>query len=212
MEDKLQKLLEDATANAPPMFHPVHDRSEGAWFPSNEAASLVVLISHAWEDLGYVLNIRHRAKKEYEKRLLFKYALIELRSIVEQLEKLQAIIFQVTSNTPAEGNLHGYISKEEEDILRSLFKKYNSAKKRVEDDLISIRNKIGAHRGTHPWDEIMNLWDKLEPQSFITLVSEIPRLFEYLRKLDIYDWTRIPEEGVIEICCSGLKIDPDYLH
>ncbi len=205
MNDNLQKLLEEAAANAPPMFHPVHERSQGAWFPSNEAASLAVLISHSWEDLHCVLDIRRRSKTEYEAKLLFKYAIIELRSIVEQLEKLQAVVFQVIAKSTGGGVLHGYISKEEEDILKKLFKDYYSAKRIVEDDLIAIRNKIGAHRGAHPWGEIMDLWDKIEPLSFLPLFREIPKLFEFLRKLDIYDWTRIPEEGVIEICCSGLN-------
>jgi hypothetical protein len=205
MENDLEKSLEEEAINAPPMFHPVHERSEKAWLPSNEAASLAVLISHAWEDLDCLLTIRGERNGEQERRLLFKYALVELRSIVEQLEKLQSIIFQVADNRTDRANLHGRISKEEEGELRILFKEYHSIKKLVEDDLVAIRNKIGAHRGVHPWNEIMALWDKIEPESFRPLFKIVQKLFEHLRKLDIYDWSRIPEKGTIEICCSGLN-------
>jgi len=74
-----------------------------------------------------------------------------------------------------------------------------------EKDIIDIRNIIGAHRGNHLWVDIMEFWDKLEPETFRPLFNTIPELFEALIKLDIYDWTRIPEEGSIEICCSALN-------
>lgn len=42
-------------------------------------------------------------------------------------------------------------------------------------------------------------WDKLGPEAFRPLFEVVPELFERIISLDIYDWTRIPEEGVIEI-------------
>jgi hypothetical protein len=93
--------------------------------------------------------------------------------------------------------------------LKGLLKHYHSEKRLVERDLIAIRNNIGAHRGYHPWNEIIALWDKIEPESFRPLLEAIPRLFECVRNLDIYDWMCIPEKGTIQICCSGLKdIEP----
>lgn len=119
---------------------------------------------------------------------------IELRSIIEQLEKLQGIIF-----TSVRGNLEksiriGQITNQEAEEIRSLFKKYHSIKKTVENDIIKIRNGIGAHRGNQPME-----WDKLGPEAFRPLFEVVPELFERIISLDIYDWTRIPEEGVIEI-------------
>lgn len=205
--DQLKDSLEEAANIEPLMFHPIDERSSKAWFPSNEAASLVVIIAHAWEDLALLENVRCKSTQDLERRLLFKYAPIELRSIVEQLERLQSIVFLVIANR-AEGRMGGRISKHEESELRVMFREYHSIKRLVENDLLAIRNKIGAHRGAHPW-EISGLWDALKPDSFRPLLRIIPNLFEVIRKLDIYDWTRIPEKVTIEISCSGLNdIEP----
>lgn len=204
-KEDIEKAFNEAEKNAPPMYHPIHERSNGAWFPSNEAASIGSLISHTWEDIQTVFKIRSKLKGGYEMRLLFKYIVIELRSIVEQLERLQGIIFHVIKGEPKHNLPSGYISEEEAKKTKELFNKYHSVKKHLESDLISIRNNIGAHRGTHPWNDIVELWDKLDPDKFKELFVVIPELVNYLVKLDIYDWTRNPgDDGSIEICCSGL--------
>jgi hypothetical protein len=201
---KFEKLVKEAK-NAPPMFHLVHERDEGAWFPSNDAASIASIISHAWEDIQCLFEIRRKSNNDYENRLLFKYIVIELRSVIEQLEKLQSIIFHLIKGSPKDKMPDGYISEEEAEEIKALFKEYHSVKKVLEKDIINIRNSIGAHRGNHPWTNIMELWDKLEPEIFKPLFSLIPPLFDCIVKLDIYNWSRIPKDGAIEICCSGLN-------
>lgn len=204
--EDIEKAFEEAKKNAPPMFHPVYERSEGAWFPSNEAANVASIISHTWEDILCVIEIRKSVKNEIGKKLLFKYIIIELCSILEQLERLQQIIFQIIKG-PTHDQSKGYISTDQSEEVTNLFRKYRSLKKHLEGDLKSIRNYIGAHRSTRrTWNDIMKFWDKLEPKNFMDLFIFLPELFEYIRKLDIYDWGRIPEEGVIEICCGGLNI------
>jgi hypothetical protein len=206
MNETMKALLQEAQNSEPPMFHPIDERSVGAWFPSNEAAGLVVIISHAWEDLILLAGIRNKSTQDRERRLLFKHALIELRSILEQFEKLQSLSFQTINSRKKENCC--YISESEIAKLKVVLKEYHSRKRLVEHDLLAIRNSIGAHRGAHPW-EIIGLWDKLTPDVFRPLLRIIPRLFEVIRKLDIYDWTRTPEKGTIEIYCSGLKdIEP----
>lgn len=204
-KEELERAIKEAEKNAPPMFHPVHERNEGAWLPSNEAASIASIISHAWEDIQCLFKLRKGVKSDYEKRLLFKYIVVELRSIVKQLEKLQGIVFLVIKGGTGEDSPSGYISPEESEQVKLLFKKYHLVKNNLESDLITIRNNIGAHRGLHPWVNIMELWDKLDPDLFKEVFISLPELFNYLVKLDIYNWTRIPEEGSIEICCSGLN-------
>lgn len=204
-KEELEGIIKEAEKFAPPMFHPVHERSEGAWFPSNEAASIASIISHAWEDIHCLFKLRSGVKSDYEKKLLFKYIVIELRSVIEQLEKLQGIIFLVIKSNTEENSPSGYISPEESEQIKLSFKKYHGIKNNLESDLIAIRNNIGAHRGSHPWTDLMELWDKLEPDIFKDILVVLPELFNYLVKLDIYDWTRIPKEGSIEICCSGLN-------
>lgn len=207
MKVDLQKILDECAKNSPLMFHPVHERSDNAWFPSNDAAQILMTISNAWEDILCISKIRNNAKTDYEKKLLFKYTLIELRSIIQQIEKLNAIIFRIIANKGNDSELHGYISEEEEKILKTHFKNYHTSKNKVDKDIIEIRKKIGAHRDPEEYWNICNLWDKLEPELFRPILLEIPLLFENIRKLDIYDWTKIPEAGTIEINCSGLTKD-----
>jgi hypothetical protein len=204
-EEEFERILEEAEKSAPPMFHPVHERADGAWFPGNDAATIASIISHAWEDIGVLLKLRKEVNLDYEKKLLFKYIIIELRSVIEQLDKLQSIIFQIIKGGDSNEVPPGYISLDESNQIKSLFKKYHQAKNKIEPDLVSIRNNIGAHRGSYDWKNVVDLWDKLEPDSFKELFEVLPELFNYLVKLDIYDWTRIPREGSIEICCSGLN-------
>jgi len=205
--DSLLAQLEAAAAEEPLMFHPIHQRSEKAWCPSNEPACVLSLIGHTWEDLVIISERRAKTEGDREKRLLFKYALIELHSIVEQFERLQSLIFQ-TMRGRQEENCY-YISEHEIVQLKALLKQYHFEKRLVEQDLIAIRNNIGAHRGYHPWNEIIALWDKIEPGPFRPFLEVIPRLFECVRNLDIYDWMCIPEEGTIQFCCGGLKdIEP----
>jgi len=197
-KEEFEKILKEAKENAPPMFHPVHMRDKDAWFPSNETGSIASIISHTWEDIQCLFNIRQKAESDYEKKLLFKYIVIELRSVIEQLEKLQSIIF----NHIKEQN--SCISKSEAEEIKILFKKYHFIKKNVEKDLIDIRNKIGAHRDNQSWINIMDLWDKLSPEMFKPLFVVIPELFELIIKLNIYDWNRILDDGSIEFCQAML--------
>lgn len=204
-KEEFERLVKEAEKNAPPMFHPVHERDEGAWFPSNDAASIASIISHTWEDIQCLFAIRRKSNNDYENRLLFKYIVIELRSLIEQLEKLQSIIFHLIKGGSKDKIQNGYVSEKEAEEIKALFKEYHSVKNVLEKDIISIRNSIGAHRGNHPWTNIMELWDKLEPEMFRPLFSVIPPLFDCIVKLDIYDWSRMPIDGGIEICCSGLN-------
>lgn len=204
-KEEFEKLLKEAEDNAPPMFHPVYERDKGAWFPSNEAGSIASIISHTWEDILCLFKIRKNTKTDYEKKLVFKYIVVELRSVIEQIDKIQGIIFTLIKGA-SKGNVpSGYISEAEAEEIKSLFKKYHGIKKDAEKDIVEIRNNIGAHRGSQPWENIMELWDKLEPEAFKPLFAVIPELFKAITKLDIYDWTRIPEDGSIEIYCSGLN-------
>ena len=204
-KEKFESLVAATEMNAPPMFHPIYERNKGAWFPSNEAGSIASIISHTWEDILCLFKIRNGSKTDYERRLIFKYIIVELCSMIEQLEKLQGIVFTLIKGETKDKLPNGNISASEVNEVKVLFKKYHTTKKEVEEDAVKIRNNIGAHRGNQPWIQIMEQWDKLEPETFKPLLVVIPELFGVLIKLDIYDWTRIPEDGTIEICCSGLN-------
>lgn len=208
MDANIERAIKDAIENAPPMFNPVHERSELAWCPGNEAGITATIISNTWEDILYLCELYNFLciiKDKYGKRLIFKYVIVELKSIIDQLDKLQGIIFLIIKRD-SKDKPNGYISDEQTEKIRILFKEYHCIKSKVEQDILGIRNNIGAHRGSHPWKDIMSHWDKLEPNNFQELLSFIPVLFNFIFKLDIYDWIRSCDDaGTIELVSSGLK-------
>src|SRR5690349_10043271 len=77
-------------------YNPVYKRESDAWYPTNEAADLLVHIHHIWEDITRVNAVRDeiRGKLPDEARLLFKYILVEFRSLLDPLHRLQAIVMK----------------------------------------------------------------------------------------------------------------------
>lgn len=201
----IERAITNARKNALPVFHPFCERSEKAWCPGNDAGIVATIISNTWEDIRLLSQIRNKSKNDYEKKLLFKYVIVELRSIIQLMDKLQGFIFLII-NEDQENKHNGHISSEEAKELRILFKKYHLIKNKVDSDIIDIRNTIGAHRGCHPWTEIINNWDKLDPDLFLELLTFLAEIFNYIKELDIYDWIRsCDDDGSVEIICSGLE-------
>jgi hypothetical protein len=190
-----------------PTFHPIHRREDGVWYPSNEAASLLVHISHVWDDILTLKRIMQDREDETERRLLFKYILIELHSILNPLSRLHTIVMKATERKKGQPPPYRSISSEEKEIAKKLFKAHNVAKNRIESEISDIRNDIGAHRGLQPWDRVIRLWDSLETSRFVELLETIPPVFNFAKDLDLYDWSRIPEEGGIEIL--GPRLYPE---
>src|SRR4030065_1655165 len=124
MKKHLGKILNECLNNEPEVFHPVHNRGNNTWFPGNDAARILMTISNAWEDILALSKIRITLDTDYKKRLLFKYTLIELRSITEQIKKLHSIIFSTIKGNGKEIDQLGYITKEEKESLIKHFKNY----------------------------------------------------------------------------------------
>jgi len=196
--NKIEKALEEAEKYSPPMFHPVSERSKDAWFPANLVGRVASRISHIWEDILCLVELRKKVKTDYEKKLLFKYIVIELTSILEELKALQGEIFKKTKNNPS-------FTNQQRRQIEIHFKEFHIVKNKFEKDLVAIRNNIGAHRGEQSWIDIMELWDKLDPDIFMEIFIILPKLFNFLLKLDIYDFTRKSERSSTEFCISGLK-------
>ncbi len=192
-----------------PTFHPIHQRDSGAWYPSNEAASFLVHIGHIWDDILVLNRLRRERNDEAEKRLLFKYIIIELRSLFQPLERLQTIVMKAPERKKGELPTARSVTPEEKEQAKTLFKAYHAAKKRIELDVRNIRNNIGAHRDLRPWHEIISLWESLEPSRFLELLNTIPPIYNFVKELDLYDWVRTTEEGHMQIL--GARIYPDDL-
>jgi hypothetical protein len=190
------------------VFHPVWQRDPTAWFPSDEKTSALVAGEHIWDDICRLLQIRSQLKDKYDSKLLLKYICVELRSLIEVMDKLQSAVMSAESYESGEKPLYRGISTEDRDTAKHLWKNYSTAKKQVENDLINIRNKIAAHRdssydsklieGTTGWNLVMLLWDRLELKLFKDLLAAIPPAFNHAKNLNIYEWNRKAKPGVIE--------------
>lgn len=184
-----------------PVFHPIHMRDLDAWFPGNDAASLMIHLGHAYEDMIRTLKLREGVKDEYTRRLLLKYAAVELRAMLPLIEHLQGEVMRAAVVEEADSYPWRAVTKSQMEECQRLFKTFNRAKASAEKKLVGIRNRIGAHRSVDPWDEVMRAWDELTPELISPLASTISPLYNYVARLDIFDWTRCPDgdDGVIEI-------------
>jgi hypothetical protein len=206
----LLSFMEDDLNIQIPVFHPVWQREPSAWFPGDEKTSALIAGEHIWDDILRLIKIRDHRKDEYDRKLLLKYICIELRSLVEIMDKLQSAVMSAEVYEVGTKPLWRGISNEEKEIAIQLWKNYSIAKKQVESDLINIRNWIAAHRkfsynynkmieGETGWNLVMLLWDRLEVKLFEGLMLSIPPAFNHAKDLKIYEWNRIPEDGIIQI-------------
>lgn len=197
------------------VFHPVWQRSATAWFPGDEKTSALIAGEHIWDDILRLNKIRLRCRDGYDRKLILKHICIELRSLIEVMDKIQSAVMSSEVYEVEERPLWRGISTEDRDIAKRLWKNYSTAKKQVENDLINIRNRIAAHRdfsynskkieGVTGWHLMMLLWDKLEIELFEDLILSIPPAFNHAKDLKIYEWNRMPEDGVIEFLGGPLS-------
>ena len=188
------------------VFHPVHRREEGAWFPGNEDTSLLVHIGHVWEDIERLIELRKECTNEYDKRLLLKYVFVEARSLFQAMDRLQGLVMR--SETYPDGHPRPYrgLSSSERQKAKELWSRYTKAKSRVEQDIIRVRNHIGAHRSTSDWQLVMQLWDQLDPKMLREFLATVPAAYNYSKDLNIFEWNRTHEDGSIEVLAG--PIDP----
>jgi hypothetical protein len=205
--DALDDII-NAERREPKTFHPVHERSESAWFPGNEAASLVIQIRHIWDDLQVLQRIRHGSSDAYSQKLLLRYAVIEVRSLIEVFDRLQAIVMQASTFDPRTRQGWREITVEEKEKAKELLKPYSEAKKQVSKHIIDIRNTICAHRGILDWQQVNSFWDAITPELVNPILRALPAAFDFIKELDLFEWNRISRDGAIEFI--GLMLRPEY--
>lgn len=82
-------------------FHPVDSRTGLVWFPGNLAAGLAVQTTHIWDDIVHLIKIRRPQRDEYRRKLLLKYIVIELRSLIEVMDRLQGEVMRAAVIEPS---------------------------------------------------------------------------------------------------------------
>lgn len=189
----------------PKTFHPIRERSEDSWFPGNEAASLVIQVGHIWDDITELKKLYENSKNEYVKKLLLKYVVVEARSLIEVFDRLQGFVFKAPVFDPTERPGWREITQTESDTARRLLKDYSKAKAETASLIISIRNQVGAHRGNLDWQQVMKFWDSLTPEVVNPVLKAVPPAFDYIKKLDLFEWNRTHEDGSIEFISAQLR-------
>lgn len=190
-------------------FHPAHERSEFAWFPGNEAASLLLQCRYVWDDIEALARVHRSNREVYARKLLVKYLIVEIRSLMEVFDRLRAYVMQAEVFGRAEESVWRGLTPAEYEVARELFKDYSVAKQSVEKIIIGIRNNIGAHRGNIDWQQVMLFWDQVSVDAVQPILDVVPRVFDHLKELDIYEWNRRLPDGSIEIL--GPRIFPEAL-
>jgi hypothetical protein len=186
----MQEHKEMAEKGAP-AYHPVYRRPSDSWYPSNRAADLLIHLNHIWGDMEKLSEIRlkHKDDKVAEK-LLFKYVLVEFRSLLEPLRELQTIIKKAEPLVKGKPAPSRYVTKRERENCQTVFKEFWRSLRIIEADLYLIRNDIGAHRGLHPWQHVEGLWEKIDPDKFTPVINQFLPVWNAVEHLNIYEWSR----------------------
>lgn len=202
------KSIDEFLDHRPKTFHPVKEQNPEDWQPSTEITDLLVQADHIWEDLVNLANLYQSEKSDYTKKLIFKYVVIELRSLIQVVNKLQGFVMKTPVFDPSLKQGWRELTLEEYDQAKIFFQQYKNAKKDSENTIIKIRNEIGAHRGNINWNEVRSFWDSLEPELINPLLESIHSIMNYVRTLDLFDWTRTTSRGTTEI--TGGVLRPEY--
>ena len=141
----------------------------------------------------------------YARKLMIKYLIIEIRSLIEIIDRLRAQVMKAPVFNPTKESVWRGITEAEHQRSRELFKEYSSVKLSVEGSIIQIRDNIGAHRGNVDWQQVMRFWDEISMETVSPLLEVVPRVFEHVKELDIYEWNRTPVDGVIEFIGGTLR-------
>jgi len=200
--------LDEFISEKPKIFHPVNERGEEAWFPGSEASSLLIQADHIWEDMKCLQNLYHSEKSEYTKKVLLKYVVIELRSLIQIVDRIQAHVMKAPVFDPKERQGWRELTHEEQNISKELFREYSKSKAVAEKKIIQIRNEIGAHRGNINWKDVMGFWDSMTPELINPVLKPIHEAVNYVRTLDLFEWSRITERGTIQVSSAVLR--PEY--
>ncbi len=174
-----------------PIFDPIRHRGDDFFHPGNDSALYLMQIQYVYKDIVKLYEILSTQNDEYGKKLITKYVVIEWISLNEYLQKLINIIIKDKSDYE--------LNHSEKSKTKELYKEYKEQRKKYFKELEFIRNKLAAHRDPLNFLEIANIWDSIDPQSILEILTPLPKLFNYIKALNLYTWTKeeITENGKV---------------
>lgn len=179
------------------VYHPVRESHTESWFPGNEAARILVQADHVWEDIGIMCGLYKQQKDDYTKKLLIKYAIIEVCSIIDLVDSLQTIAFKAPTSEIM--HLSRSLLPSEREAALVKFKNFNKMKSDHQKALNSIRNRFAAHRSDKDWDLERLCWAQLSPSFIDPIIKVVRESMMFVRTLDLFEWNRTYDDGSFEI-------------
>lgn len=181
------------------IYSPLSQRNPLAWYPHNDGADILVRIRHIWFDMLALQSIIQSRQKAEERHLLLKYFVIELRSLFQAMDDLARFV-NTSPNRQGCSSGHSTYPQEKAEA-NQLFKVYGAAVKKVEKDVLAIRNKIGAHRDALEWPEMVALYDKLMQGGAVykEVTDSIPPIIAYVAALDLFAFSRSTKSDTVEV-------------
>lgn len=153
----------------------------------------------------------------YDKKLQIKSGICELKTLLDILPQMHKTI--VSHPIYNKNGLKPYLSitQSELDEAGLFYKNVNIEKNKAINNIPKIRKKIESHfsdaqiaktipyekidkrssREKTSWNEIILLWESLELNSFIDLITSIHAHLNFINILPIYEWYRYEENGTI---------------
>ncbi len=168
-----------------PIYDPFSDRGDDYYHPIGDAAQHLVQVTLTYRDIARLFRLLERSEDHHDSKLLTKFAVVELLSMDDHLNQLVGLALS--------GNTRYSISPEESAEVKRLYGEYTRVRKPLERSLRDIRNKIGAHREPLDLMAMARIWDNIDPVNVATVTKAVPDLFESLKKLNIYCWTKREE-------------------
>jgi len=165
-----------------PIYDPFSERGPTFYHPANEAAMHLIAIRLIYRDIEKLASFYIGSSDTYTKKLMAKYIIIEIISVDSHIVGLANKIISGQTGYEIEPNL---LTRAKE-----LYKEYKDTRKKKWFDLKDIRNRLGAHREQLDLLTISKLWDKIDIKVIRQIVSSIPPLFNFLKGLNVYYWSK----------------------
>jgi hypothetical protein len=191
-------------------YVPVCNEASDAWFPSNRAADLLVHLNHIWSDIQTLnkLWLQEHPESNITEKLLFKYVVIEFLSLFDPLSELLKIAINSPRLVKEQAAPWRHITKRELLETKRLAKEFWRGVAPVQQELTEIRNNIGAYREFSDLGSIQILWKRLDVKEYLVVINAFLPLFEYLSRLNIYNWGRSLGEN--QLSMFGARIIHDW--
>lgn len=148
-----------------------------------------MLIGHIYRDVQRLYQFIDATTDDYGRKLLTKYAIVELTAMDNHLQHLFVDILEGKTGYPLDDVQRNSVVAQK--------KIYNQSSQPLRAKFAPIRNKLGAHRDTVHLGLVAEIWDSLNVEELLKACRYAASAFNFLKSLQVYSWTKkgMDEEG-----------------